>query len=333
MSSKVQSTPKVSLMLASRYLAELKRRLEEKDSTARPAKRRREVTRTRLDVGRSNDLHLLSTNVSQRSGTNGASPEASGCRSFANAHSKARETSPCLSEVNDEEAESSTDQLFNPLSNGPSGFMTDILGRSRTFRDCCGIRLSDFIVGFLGLTSTWAYSQQVLTMIKTHLGQVESPNILRHTDGGAFALDWPSIRPLGSLRMGQLPSLDFALYLLNTVKFRLGQMYHLFEENTFMVKLQAFYANGPLVEPNDRLWYVQYLLIMALGQALLSGFVQEKPSGSTFVGRAVELLPDSFGLFEDPILAIEVLCCLALYLQSVDHRNSAYTYVSTPARI
>jgi proline utilization trans-activator len=188
------------------------------------------------------------------------------------------------------------------------------------------------LVGFLGPSSTWAYSQQVMRLIKDHLKHSESPEVPLNQDGQALSAEWPSGRANGPLSMDQIPSLDYAMYLINTVKFHLGQLYHLFHEKTFMDGLYEFYDRGPQIEPlpGRHLWFVHFLLIMGFGQALLSGSVGKRPGGSELISRAVELLPNSFGLYQDPILSIEILCCLALYLQSIDHRNSAFLYVSNP---
>lgn len=168
-----------------------------------------------------------------------------------------------------------------------------------------------------------------MAMIREHLRQHDSPEMPLNPDGHALNLGWPSVGDIGPLSMERLPSLDYALYLTNTVKFHLGQMYHLFDERTFMQDLHQFYSQGPRREPlpERRCWYIHYLLVMAFGKALLSGCVGEQPVGSEFASRAIKLLPDSFGLYQDPILSIEILSCLALYLQSIDHRNSAYLYV------
>lgn len=135
--------------------------------------------------------------------------------------------------------------------------------------------------------------------------------------------------------MESLPSLDYALYLTNTVKFHIAQTYHLFEESRFMQGLFSLYNDGPQpLNPKNRMWYVQYFLIMALGKALLTrGMSKAGSPGSEYFMRAMELFPDANGLYQDPILSIEVCCGLALYLQAVDHRNSAYVYVSTPLPI
>lgn len=167
-------------------------------------------------------------------------------------------------------------------------------------------------------------------MIQDHLGQHESPEMPLNVDGQAFKLDWPSSRDVIPKPTVDIPSIDYAIYLTNTVKFHLGQTYHLFDEENFMTGLHDFYRKGPNLEPSKdaRLWYIQFLLVMAFGKALLLPAAPgQSPPGSGLVSRALELLPDNPGLYQDPILSVEILCCLALYMQSVDHRNSAFTYV------
>lgn len=163
-----------------------------------------------------------------------------------------------------------------------------------------------------------------------------SPQLPATSDGGAFVLDWPSTSqatPTAPLTIDRLPSLTYSLYLTDTVKFYLGPMYHLYDEDIFRQRLNDFYATGPSVEPSrsSRLWFIQYLLIMALGKALILPVSSDKrPTGCDYVLRAIELLPDVHGYYIDSILSVEILCCLSLYLQSIDHRNAAYNYVGDP---
>jgi hypothetical protein len=160
-----------------------------------------------------------------------------------------------------------------------------------------------------------------------------SPQLPTSSDGGAFILDWPStsqVMSITSLTVDRLPSLSYSLYLTDTVKFYLGPMYHLYDEDIFRKELRNFYATGPWVEPlwSNRLWFIQYLLLMALGKALIvPGSSDKRPTGYDYVLRAIELLPDVHGYYVDSILSVEILCCLSLYLQSIDHRNTAYNYV------
>lgn len=173
-------------------------------------------------------------------------------------------------------------------------------------------------------------------MIQEYLGQHESPETPLNVDGQAIKLDWPSSREVIPKPTVDIPSLDYALYLTNTVKFHLGQTFHIFDEDNFMGGLHDFYRKGPKNEPttDTRLWHIQFLLVMAFGKALLvPGEPGKSPPGSGLVSRALELFPDNQGLYQDPVLSMEILCCLALYLQSVDHRNSAFTYVRQNAML
>lgn len=156
-----------------------------------------------------------------------------------------------------------------------------------------------------------------------------------HLDGTAYPLDWTS-PPSGTITKEDMPSLDYALYLMNTVKFHVSQLYHLFDEEIFLQGLYAFYDSSSQAElVQMRLWYCQYLLIIALGKAFLvrKNYSEENPPGAEFFVRAMKLLPDVTELYQDALLSIEILCAISLCLQSFDHRNSAYTYIGIALRI
>ena len=173
-------------------------------------------------------------------------------------------------------------------------------------------------------------------MIRSHITIPDSPEATLNVDGAARPFHLPGMRnsdqPL--ISTDKLPSLDYALYLVNTVKFHISQTYHIFDESSFMKHLYSLYNDGarPMNQQN-RLAYIQFLIVIALGKALLnrnSNGVksQAAPSGSEYFVQALELIPDVMGLYSDPIMAVEICCGLALYMQSVDDRNSAYVYVS-----
>ncbi|KAK4072126.1 transcriptional regulator family: Fungal Specific TF [Trichoderma harzianum] len=214
-------------------------------------------------------------------------------------------------------------EICNPLATTPSKVIEDTEGRRR----------------FLGPSSTWAYIQQAMSILQQCIKDQSSPQLPTTSDGGAFVLDWPSTSqttPTAPLTIDRLPSLTYSLYLTDTVKFYLGPMYHLYDEDIFRQRLNDFYATGPWVEPprSSRLWFIQYLLIMALGKALIMpGSSDKRPTGCDYVLGAIELLPDVHGYYTDSILSVEILCCLSLYLQSIDHRNAAYNYIGQALRI
>ncbi|KAL7955780.1 hypothetical protein V8C34DRAFT_316216 [Trichoderma compactum] len=190
-------------------------------------------------------------------------------------------------------------EICNPLATTPSKVIEDTEGRRR-----------ELVRSFLGPSSTWAYIQQAMSILQHCVKDQSSPQLPATSDGGAFVLDWPSTSqttPTTPLTIDRLPSL-----------------------NIFRRRLNDFYATGPWVEPprSSRLWFIQHLLIMALGKALIMpGSSDKRPTGCDYVLRAIELLPDVHGHYNDSILSVEILCCLSLYLQPIDHRNAAYNYV------
>lgn len=126
-----------------------------------------------------------------------------------------------------------------------------------------------------------------------------------------------------------LPSLDYALYLFETVKFHLGQSYRFFDEGAFLSNLHEFYHGNAAQRAADyRLWFIQFLLVVSFGTALLSRSKGTDPPGSKFFTRAMSLMPDHASLWKDSLLAIEVLAMAALYLYSIDQRESGQIYVS-----
>lgn len=151
-------------------------------------------------------------------------------------------------------------------------------------------------------------------------------------EGQAYEIDWQSgsTAGLGSSESSViLPTSDFALFLINTVKFRCGQLFHLFDEETFMQSFAKFHSNGHPKEPVGALWYSHYLLVLALGKALVVIFTNgTKPPGSELFVEGMRTLPDIGLEGSEPIQTMEILCCAALYLQCLDKRKAAYNQVS-----
>ena len=151
-------------------------------------------------------------------------------------------------------------------------------------------------------------------------------------DGAGYNIDWENVKKGSdhSIPSPALPALDHALYLINTVKFNCGQLFHLFDEDDFMESCYRFYADpNPDSSTANSLWYLHFCLIVALGKALVSRRQRDKlPFGSEFFMSAMRNLPDMGLLIQHPIAAMEVLSCAALYLQCIDHRHYAHILVS-----
>jgi hypothetical protein len=150
-------------------------------------------------------------------------------------------------------------------------------------------------------------------------------------EGATYDLGWDGRRNAAETEDPVLPTADFAMYLINAVKFHCGQLYHLYDEHSFMYHLGKFYEDpdGPREYP--LLWYIHYLLILAFGKAVIIRTTWDRrPSGADFFVHAMKILPDISFLYSDPIESIEILCCAALYLQCLDHRSVAYNLVCRP---
>ncbi|KAL4927673.1 Zn(II)2Cys6 transcription factor [Aspergillus undulatus] len=208
--------------------------------------------------------------------------------------------------------------LTNPLSTGPSAFTTAATGQ----------------IFYLGTSSNWSFARKILSMTHEHLHNSLLPTDSLLFEGTTYDLGWDGQRTTVYHEAPIVPTLDYSIYLINAVKFHAGQLFHLFDEGSFMGGLYAFYEDPGQQMATDALWYIHYLIIVALGKALV---VQRnrhtRPPGCEFFVRALQLLPDPTHLSRDPVIATEVLCCIALYLQSLDFRSSAHNFIGQAMRI
>lgn len=95
-----------------------------------------------------------------------------------------------------------------------------------------------------------------------------------------------------------------------------------------MKYMYDFYSDPINQETGSDLRYIQLLLILAFGKALVENNYQaKKPPGAEYFLRALRLLPSTHALVQETILSTEVLCCIALYFQCLDYRNSAHNFV------
>lgn len=153
-----------------------------------------------------------------------------------------------------------------------------------------------------------------------------------YLDGDLYPLSWNShnLPATESPDVSGLPSFDYVLYLFNIVKYRLGITYRLLDDGVFVCHLQDFYgsqAGNKVIK--SRFWFVQYLLVLALGTAFLARpRKQACPPGSKFFTRAMAAMPSYTSTGKDTLLAIETLGLAGVYLYAVDHRESAHVHVS-----
>ena len=180
----------------------------------------------------------------------------------------------------------------------------------------------------MGPTSSWSFCRRVLALIGRKAPESNCPPDPFHIDGVAFKLTWRPYPPDEIPDVTNLPPLDYALFLFNTVKFYFGFLSFMIDEHAYLQDLHEFYRDPPAKAASNRPWYCQYLLVLAFGKAFLT---QRNPSGTPpghqYASRAMALLPDLSGVDEDPLGCIQALSLGAVYLQSIDMRRAAFQHV------
>ncbi|KAJ0356146.1 hypothetical protein COL154_011080 [Colletotrichum chrysophilum] len=128
--------------------------------------------------------------------------------------------------------------------------------------------------------------------------------------------------------VSNLPPFDYAMFLFNTAKFYLGAVFYLIDEKLFMKNLHEFYDDPAAKASSSRLWYAQYLLILAFGKAFVvsQSSSHTGPAGVQYATRAMSLLPDLSGLEPDTISSIQALALAAVYFQCLDMRLAAFQH-------
>ncbi|KAJ4051736.1 hypothetical protein NW761_008758 [Fusarium oxysporum] len=209
--------------------------------------------------------------------------------------------------------------LVNPLSSGQSKFMASAQGR-------------EF---YLGTSSNWSFTRRVLSLTHEYIHQspISVDNLL--FDGLAYDLGWDGSRITPALDPPVMPSLDHAVFLINTVKFHCGQLFHLFDEETFMAYLHEFYGDPSSHIAAADLPYIHLLLILAFGKAFAenNNYQAKRPPGADYFVTALRLLPSIHILVYEPLISTEILCCIALYFESLDYRHSSHGFIGQAMRV
>lgn len=225
------------------------------------------------------------------------------------------------------------ESLINPLVSGNSVYIADSTGQP--CKSCCGQMLQmlsrsdrDSHTAYLGTSSNWSFGRRILSNAHERVYGTPLPAASLLFEGQTYELGWDGRRASAEFDEATLPTSDFALFLINAVKFHCGQLFHLFDEQDFMRNFSNYHDRGHRGDCSD-LWYIHYLLILALGKAFIVRVGQDRrPPGASLYVQAMKLLPDTTYLCYNPIPSIEILCCAALYLQCLDMRSSAYSLVS-----
>lgn len=165
------------------------------------------------------------------------------------------------------------------------------------------------------------------------------PSERLHWEGEVYDLDFQKDLAASPLPVpidaATLPQADFAIYLINTVKFYCGQMFHLFDEDSFMRQFAQFHdGTSPDRASVPQLWQAHYLLILAFGKAFVSrNSTGRHPPGWEMFLKGMQLQPNITFVTTDPLETMEFFCCAGLYLHSLDFRCSAYRVIGQALRL
>ncbi|WYZ33991.1 hypothetical protein EsH8_I_000267 [Colletotrichum jinshuiense] len=186
---------------------------------------------------------------------------------------------------------------------------------------------------YMGPTSSWSFCRRVLALLGKRIPEA-APDPWHLPHEGAFRMQWTPLGCDEAPDVSNLPPLDYALFLFNTAKFYLGAVFYLIDEPSFLKNLHELYENPAAKASSSRLWYAQYLLILAFGKAfVVNSSSHAAPPGVQYATRAMSLLPDLSGLNPDSILSIQALALAAVYFQCLDMRLAAYQHIGQALRI
>lgn len=176
--------------------------------------------------------------------------------------------------------------------------------------------------------STWSFTVRLTNMMTEKLYGPSQDSTVTVT-GEIYPLKCGYVPDDMPPDISGLPSLNRAIYLFNTTKFHLDQHYRFFDDNAFMEHLNQFYhGDAQAKASNSRVWFAQFLIVLAFGTAFISQSRNSlEPPGQKFFVRAMSLIPDNTSIWKHSLLGIETLALSALYLYSIDHRESALLQV------
>lgn len=182
---------------------------------------------------------------------------------------------------------------------------------------------------YMGPSSSWSFCRRVLALLGEQVPEANHPPDPWHMDGTLFTLKWRPLPVDETPDLAGLPPMDHGLYLIHTAHFYFGPLFYIIDEVAFIRSLHEFYTNPEERVGSMRLWFAQYLLIIAFGKAFLAPNrpPNAPPDGYQYASRAMALMPDMSGMDANPLQRIETLTLAAIYLQSVDMRVSAFQHV------
>ncbi|OHW98240.1 fungal specific transcription factor domain-containing protein [Colletotrichum incanum] len=133
-----------------------------------------------------------------------------------------------------------------------------------------------------------------------------------------------------------LPSEDEARKLFDSMTFFIGYTQHHIDTREFSDRLAFFYSNLGDASQTQTPWYLEMLLVFAIGKLFSGSFDGEEKNGlpgSSMFAYVQSRLPSLSELYGLGKLGIEIHALAAVYLQNANRREEAYLYISSALRL
>ncbi|KAE9382229.1 hypothetical protein N431DRAFT_476868 [Stipitochalara longipes BDJ] len=177
--------------------------------------------------------------------------------------------------------------------------------------------------------STWALSYEVRQVLGPSLGEQHS--FSRDGSGASYSMSLRCGSPLESLALS-LPPKDNIIHLAQVADFHLNANCLFLNFSGFLQRLNG--ASIKSLQTASGVWRVKLLLVIALGRFFLErGATSSGPPGIREFLQGTHDLPPTLILRQDPVIALETLCLLAIYSQAADMHEVAYLYTGQASRL
>ncbi|KAL6899918.1 hypothetical protein GGI43DRAFT_427621 [Trichoderma evansii] len=184
---------------------------------------------------------------------------------------------------------------------------------------------------YVGPTSSWAFCRRVLAVIGNRMPMPEAP--VDPWDLETLNLTWNPIGMNEQPDVDNLPAHDYALFLASSVKYYLGSLYEIINHDSFIQQMERFYEAPQQVASQSRLWYAQFLLVIAFGEAFTRISSPKSVAGINYASRAMALIPNVINIDRNTMVAVETFCLAAIYFQAVDLRLMAFQLIGQGLRL
>jgi hypothetical protein len=133
-------------------------------------------------------------------------------------------------------------------------------------------------------------------------------------------------------RLG-LPSESDSRRLLDLFLSYLNITQHFLDPRAFIDTMALLFQSEATRQAQmGKIWFVQYLLVMAVGKLLDKDTRSYNPfPGVAYFTEAMRLLPPLHQLGKFGVISVEILCLVTMYLQWCDCKHDAYVHVSFQA--